>query len=191
MICDVNPYKTQGVTRSRIIGLFKQQHLKFLMGLCLSKKSARESIMELEQQIKEKEKEIKNIKKNKERAGDFFIKGIVIISIGGISFLWVCKESFSFIFLVKVLFGFFLAGALTGLLYFGAIKTNNYRMNKAIRTLSRIKEKQKENIESLKKETKYEETHEIIRRYNKILNTEESTEERPEENIVDKIVRLI
>lgn len=162
------------------------------MGLCFSKQTARETIIELEQQIEEKEKEIKRIKKNKETAGDRLIKGIAGLSIAAMGFLWVCKESFSFSFLLKVLLVFLGIGAGGSAIYFGKMRMDDFWMRRKVRVLSRLKERQRQSIESLKKETKYEETHEIIRRYNRSKEAEGEREKATrDENIVDKIVRLL
>ncbi|KAI5190421.1 hypothetical protein NEMIN01_1045 [Nematocida minor] len=161
------------------------------MGLWFSKKSVREAIIELEEQIKEKEKEIKHLKKNKETAGDLFFKVIAAVSIGALSFLWVCKESISYLHLLKILFLFVLIGMASTFLYYANRRICDYRLNKKIVKLETLRERQRKNIESLKKETKYDETHGIIKRYTKNNSPEETVKEEAVENMVDKIVRLI
>lgn len=162
------------------------------MALWFRKKPLREVIVEVEQEILQKEKELKRLKKNKESAGDLFFKIVSVVIIGGVSVIWVCKESMSYSYLLKILCWFITAGILTGLLYYGNQKISNYRINRKLIALEALREKQRKNIESLKKETKYEETHGIIKRYSRQSTPEEEVpEEKKKESMVDKIVKLL
>ncbi|EIJ87852.1 hypothetical protein NEPAR06_2260 [Nematocida parisii] len=163
------------------------------MGILFSKKSVRQAILELEQQIEEKEKTIKYLKKRKESASDIFFKSITAISIGAISILWVCKETISYLYILRIIALFIILCIVITLLYYGNKRLCNYRLNKNIMVMEVLKEKQRKNIENLKKETKYDETHGIIKRYVKHVTPKEEEEalDRPDETVVDKLVRLI
>ncbi|KAI5160301.1 hypothetical protein NEAUS03_1055 [Nematocida ausubeli] len=161
------------------------------MGISFSKKSVRQAILELEQQIEEQEKEIRAIRRTKESAGDLFFKSLSAILIGAISILWVCKESISYIYTLKIMGAFFLLGTIVALLFYIFQRVYAYRLKKKTVKLERLKERQKRNIENLKKETKYDETHGIIKRYTKHTLPEEDEPVKPDETVVDRLARLI
>ncbi|KAH9386852.1 uncharacterized protein NEMAJ01_1748 [Nematocida major] len=163
---------------------------KILMGIGFSKKSVREAILQMEHEIVEKEAEIKRLKRKKETAGDLFFKVLAAMCVGVVSIVWVCKESLSYAYLLKLSGAFVVAGLLIYAVYYGNQRLCNYMLNMKILALEALREKQRINIESLKKETKYDETHGIIKRYAQHAVKAEQAEEK-EENVVDKIVRLL
>ncbi|KAI5187223.1 hypothetical protein NEHOM01_2021 [Nematocida homosporus] len=158
------------------------------MGIILGRrKSVREIIIELETKIEKEEKEIKSMKQTRNTLDGTVLKlGLLVIFVG-CALIWICKESVSWSSLVKILILVVIAILVLLLVSYLLNRVYEYRLQKRIKRLQKLKEVQRSNILSLKKETKYDETHHIIEKYERPKVVEE---EKPE-NVVEKIVSTL
>ncbi|OAG31244.1 hypothetical protein NEDG_01657 [Nematocida displodere] len=158
------------------------------MGLVLGRRSSvREVIQALETTIEHKQKEIKRAKHTSKRLIGFLSKTAILLNLLSVAVVWVCKEAMSFKTLIKG-FGAVVALDLSMVVLGGLIsRVYGYRVSAKTRALEALKTKQRKNIEDLKRETKYYETHGIIEKYERPV----FQEEEPEEDVVEKIVSFI
>ncbi|KAI5171554.1 hypothetical protein NEFER03_0876 [Nematocida sp. LUAm3] len=161
------------------------------MGNFLSKrKPVREQICLLEKQIEKEEKKIKEMIATSSSFYLHIYKLIGLVSFIGSAIIWVCKESLSYSTIGKIALLAFLINLLLYFITATAKKLYLRGIHKRKAHLRNLRKKQIENIEFLKKETKYDETHNIVQKYRRPgLESEETKEENVVEQIVSKLIQ--
>lgn len=155
------------------------------MGIVLGRRcSVRDTIAALEVKIEKKEKRLKELKKTHSSLFGMVCKAVIFLSLFCAASTWIFKETVSLSFILRYVF---LIGALDAALVFLGTVLNKwyaYRVGSATEELETLRAAQVRNIEDLKRETKYYETHGIVKKY----ETSKKAEEEPEETVVEKMI---
>lgn len=129
------------------------------------RRTVTQKIREIEKRIEEKEKAIRDMKSRRASVCSFFVKGIVLSSALCGGFIWVVKETVALRTTLSALFVALTGNAAACFLAWIAHRWYLYRIFKETQQLDTLRDIQSKNIESLKRETKYDETASIIARY--------------------------
>ncbi|KAI5190589.1 hypothetical protein NECID01_1030 [Nematocida sp. AWRm77] len=155
------------------------------MGLLIGRRSSvREVIMALEIKIEKKEKTIKDMTRRRAFLSEFILKILLGVNLLCVISVWVFKESLSWRSIFKGLVYSGIAEALLIGLRKLLLQVWQRMIDGHTEDLKKLRRVQKQNIESLKKETKYYETQDIIDKYEK----HRAPKEEKEQTVVEKIV---
>jgi len=155
------------------------------MGIALGRRrNVREVILAHEVKIEETEKRVRSMRKRKIDMCSGAIVCMLFLNAFCILLVWVFKDVMSMKTIMKSALHVLAFDVILGMCIKLAEKMYEHRIRSNVQKLKQLKEAQRTNIEQLKKQTKYDDTHRIIERHRQA----ESSKEEAEESVVDKIV---